>query len=499
MLFTALLVSALAAPAHAAPVFVKEGGIRLSSAALQGGTVAQIPTMVGPHFYYIHGGTAVYSAAAAAGGQSFTEDPGVRLSTVTQPQLAISSVTGLSVLQLTGGGYRMLYSAISTNPAGNFLYSICSATSADGLAWANDIGTRVSVNGGAAFVGYPSLIRLGTGQWRLYYTANIDGSTITANRRLFTALSSDQGLNFAAGTQLSISNGQVGEVAAIQRTDGRIRLFYTAPLTGQTTNSTILSALATTTDVDGSLFARESALPPRLSTDSAAGFLSNPYVLRSTETWRWKLYYNYTPFAAGVSTADVFSASAFAPDPVSMSPSSVFRTNGAVTFTVSGENFSGGGMGFVLSHGGVNVPGTPVSATDDQTVSVSFDMTNRELGFWDLTVTNANGIAGTLASALKVDFAGGTVRMTDNLIRPRDGTRTKAEVMTFNDGHLTVKVYTLTGGLVATLFDSYAPAGTTTLFWDGKTAGGHTVASGLYLLRAVGQKIDSKEKIAVIK
>ena len=71
--------------------------------------------------------------------------------------------------------------------------------------------------------------------------------------------------------------------------------------------------------------------------------------------------------------------------------------------------------------------------------------------------------------------------------------------MTFNDGPLSVKLYTPTGGLVKTLYDSYAPSGTTTLFWDGTTAAGHTVASGLYLLRTVGQKIDSSEKIVVIK
>jgi hypothetical protein len=497
MLLTALLVSALAAPASAAPAFVKEGGIRISSAVLQGGTVNQIPTMVGPHFYYVRNGTAVFSGAAAAGGQSFTEEPGVRLSTVTLPQLAISSVTGLSVLALNGGGFRMLYAAISTNAAGDFRYSIHSATSADAMSWANDTGTRISVNGGAAFVGHPSLVKLGTGRWRLYYTANIDGSTTTANRRLFTALSADQGRNFTGEAQLSISNGPVGEVAAIQRTDGRIRLFYTAPLTGETTNSTILSALTTAADTDGSAFSKETGV--RLATNPAAGFLSSPYVLRSTETWRWKLYYNYTPFAAAVSTAEVFSASAFAPDPTSISPETVFRTSGAQTFTVKGESFSGGGMGFVLSHGAVNVPGALVSITDDQTASVAFDLTNQDLGFWDLTVTNANGAVGTLSNALKVDFAGGTVLMTDNLLRPRDGTRTRADVMTFNDGHLTVKIYTPSGGLVTTLFDSYAPAGTTTLFWDGKTASGHVVASGLYVLRAVGQKIDSREKIVVIK
>ena len=104
-----------------------------------------------------------------------------------------------------------------------------------------------------------------------------------------------------------------------------------------------------------------------------------------------------------------------------------------------------------------------------------------------------------MANALKVDFSPGTVRLTDNLIRPRNGTQTKIDAMTFNAGHLAVKLYTLNGGLVKTLYDDYAPEGTTTLFWDGRTGLGHTVASGVYLLRTVGQKISTSDKIVVIK
>jgi hypothetical protein len=179
----------------------------------------------------------------------------------------------------------------------------------------------------------------------------------------------------------------------------------------------------------------------------------------------------------------------------------VLRTAGATAFTVTGDNFSSGAVPtLLLSQGVTNIaPTGVVTRTDDQTLSVSFTLTGQPLGLWDLKATNDNGYTGTLTNALKVDFAPGTVRLTDNLMRPRNGTQTRIDVMTFNAGHLAVKLYTLNGGLVKTLWDDSAPEGTTTLFWDGKTGLGRTVASGVYLLRTVGQKVSSSEKIVVIK
>jgi hypothetical protein len=492
MIKTAFLTLCLSATAHAAPIFVEEVGVRLSSAVLQGATAGQISGSA--HFYYLRGSSAVFSATTPDSGQSFIADAGVRLSTMTQPVLAISSITGLCVLPLSGGGWRMLYSAISTNSAGASIYGIYSATSTDGLAWANDTGTRLS--GGTGFVGSPSLVNLGANQWRLYYTANNDGTTVRANRRLFTALSSDQGRDFGSSVTIAGFNSQVGEVAAIARTDGRVRLFYTAPLTGSTTNSTIISALSS--DANGTSFAAEGA--SGVSTTAASGFLSSPFVLRSTETWRWKLYYDYTPFPVAVSSANVFSATVFAPDPGFLSPSTVLNS-GASGLTINGEIFQGPTPPptLQLSQGNVNVSGTNVGCTNDQTLTATFNMTGQAIGYWNLTVVNANGTSAILPNALNVTFPNGSVTLTDNLLRPRNGTKTKIVIETFNPGPLAVKIYTTTGGLVNTLFDSYAPMGVTTLLWDGTTAAGHTVASGVYLLETVGQKLTSGEKIVVIK
>ncbi|MBI5241667.1 MAG: hypothetical protein HY926_14435 [Elusimicrobia bacterium] len=505
MLRTGFLLLFWTAQAHAAPALVKEPGVRLSSAVV-GGAVNAPPDAnnpmkivnAGTRFYYIRGSTAVYSALTNDGGQTFVDDAGIRLSSATPPLLHISSITGLSILPLTpvpGGGYRMVYTAVSTSAAGD-VYDVCSATSADGLAWANDTGTRIS--GGGNFLGSPSLVKLGTGEWRLYYIQNTGAATL-ANRRIHSALSSDQGRNFPTKGQLAFSAGQAGDVAATKLTNGRIRLYYTAPLSGETTNSTLVSALSQAGDAGGTLFDAEAGV--RLATDSASGFLSAPFVIRSTDSWRWKLYYNYAPFATAVSTAEVFSASAYAPAPSAMSPSTVLRTAGSTAFTVTGDGFSQTAVPVLTLNQGGTVIASDAAATrtDDQTLSVNFTLTGRALGSWDLKAVNDNGYSGTLSGALYLDFAPGTVRMTDNLMRPSLGTQARIDVMTFSAGPLSVKLYTLDGGLVKTLYDGPAPEGTTTLFWDGKTGGGRTVASGVYLLRAVGMKLMTSEKIVVIK
>ena len=37
------------------------------------------------------------------------------------------------------------------------------------------------------------------------------------------------------------------------------------------------------------------------------------------------------------------------------------------------------------------------------------------------------------------------------------------------------------------------------MFWDGKTASGATAASGVYLLKATGFKLNTMQKIVLIK
>jgi flagellar hook assembly protein FlgD len=66
-------------------------------------------------------------------------------------------------------------------------------------------------------------------------------------------------------------------------------------------------------------------------------------------------------------------------------------------------------------------------------------------------------------------------------------------------GHVTVKLYTVTGRLVATMFDGDVGAGKGSVDWSGRNMTGNVVASGVYVVRAVGPGLDATEKIAVVK
>ena len=467
-------------PGWAAPSFVPEGGLRLSSAAIQAAT-GSYPSL---RVYYIRNNSQVFSAITSDG-SDFVQDAGVRLSSQTAPALdiAVSSITGLSILPLNAGGFRMLYSVIGSTGA----FRIYSATSADGLAWANATGTAVNVDNGQTFAQFPSLTELSSGDWRLYYIQNSTFGDQAANHQVFSALSANEGLNFSTGS--AVVAAQAGQAAATLLTNNKVRVLYTAPLSGDTTNTTVLSALST--NINGSVFTLESGT--RYSTPPALGALSLPCVTRSTDSFRWRLYYGVTP------SSDVFSAVTDAPDPQNLAPSAAFTNGGVIAFTILGEIFSAGPGALLRQAGQSDITGTSVSRSDDQTITVNFDVRGKFPGFWDLVVTNASGTSGTLRNALFLDYQAGDLTLLDNLIRPREGTRTKANVSISIAGRVTLEVFTITGEPIGTLLDSELPAGAYSVFWDGKTASGYAAASGLYVLRAKGPKLDATRKIVVIK
>jgi hypothetical protein len=176
----------------------------------------------------------------------------------------------------------------------------------------------------------------------------------------------------------------------------------------------------------------------------------------------------------------------------------VFKSDPPVQFLLKGEVFDPL-MTAKLTAGAGLIAGAGAVHTDDQTFSATFNTQGQALGFWDTTVTNPNGLASTLVGSVLIDFQGGSVTMLDNLIRPLQGGKTKVTVTVYDGGTITVKLYTLSGRSVSTLVDSTLPAGTYTYQWDGTASSGQRVASGVYLVRVKGPKLDTTNKIVVIK
>lgn len=475
LLGTALLLAAGAA--GAVPAFDKEDPVLLSSAAPQAFT-GDYPAL---RMYFLRrsSGTEI-GTALSADGVSWTEDaPAGRLSTTTLPSVSASSITGCGVLALSGGGFRMAYSILSATGA----YRVHTATSADGLAWANE--ARPAVDNAATPLSSPKLAKLGDGSWRLYFLSG-------ASSQVFTARSTDEGVTWGAPS-LALSTSAL-QLAPSVLTDGKVRLYLALPLAGVSSGAVVASALSS--DSAGSSFSMESGL--RLSTSASSGTLSDPVPVRSTDSFRWRLYYSfYEP--GNLSTGAVHSALTGAPAPASMTPSVVENITAVVSFTILGDVFSLAPTAVLSLAGQPDI--TPVSVTraDDQTINASFNVLGREPGLWSLTVTNADGTPATRANALKIDFPGGSLSTVGNLLRPRTGATTAITATIFNPGRVTLRVYTMDGRLVRTLHDADHAAGTVAAAWDGRDASGVPVASGLYVLHARGPKLDVKGKIVVIR
>lgn len=490
----ALLLLLLAAPAAAVPTFVKEDAIKVTSATFHAMTGNYTDGGGGARFFYVRASSEVYSARTADG-LAFTEEAGIRLSSGTAPALdiAISSITGLSVLPLDAGGFRMAYSVLGST--GDFrIYTASSSAVEAGLTWTNETGTVL--NAGTVGLKSPALVELQSGDWRLYWTQDVNGGNDPADYRIFSALSSNEGRNFGAAAQV-LAGQEAREVAAVRLTNNRVRLYYTAPVVAQTTATTILSALST--DALGTSFTAETGV--RLSTTAPDG-VSQPFVVRSTEaapSYSWRLYYTYDQAVPTTASETVHGALTHAPDPQTLSPSSVIADKGPFNFSVTGEIIEVGVTAQLTQSGQTPIAGTGLARTDDQTLTVDFNTVGQPTGLWNLVLTNATGQTGTLNNAVLLDFSGGSVSIADNLMRPRLGDRARVTVNIFQPGVISLKILTLTGEPVATLYEGNVSAGATTFLWDARNSAGRTVASGVYLLKATGPKLNMIDKIVVLK
>lgn len=478
--WAALCLAGAAARAGAVVPFTFEGQAVVSSFTAH----SVVPdSSVGWRMYLSSGGFHIVSAASPDQ-DVWTLEAGVRLSTSATPALDSSSITACAVVASTqaGEGFRMFYVAISS--AGH--YHVLSATSADGLTWAKEPGVRLSHAG--RFLDSPALLQESGSLLRMYYVADAAGAGSPADFRVHGASSSDAGITWGLDGQLL--SGAAYQVAVTTLADGRTRLYYSAPLTGETTASQVLSAESS----NGTSFSLEDGV--RLSTPVAAASLTYPVVVRSTEGFRWRMF--ATLQTAGPGPLLVSRALTLNPVPRVMDPDTVLNAGTAVSFTLTGEVF-GPNPSVTFSLGSDSIVATGVTRVDEDTITGTLNPFQRPLGHWNATVTNQDSYSGALARAFLLTFPDGSVSVLDNLFRPLKGGSAQVTVETFNPGRVTAKLYTSNGGLVSTLLDQELPAGTHTVAWDGRTSAGNTVASGVYILSVRGPKIETTRKIVVIK
>jgi Zn-dependent metalloprotease len=87
----------------------------------------------------------------------------------------------------------------------------------------------------------------------------------------------------------------------------------------------------------------------------------------------------------------------------------------------------------------------------------------------------------------------------NNIFNPMTGGKATVRYATDGPGRLTVKLYTVTGELVSTLYDGPVSGGKGSLDWSGRNMRGSVVASGVYVVRAVGPGLNKTQKIVIVK
>ncbi len=114
---------------------------------------------------------------------------------------------------------------------------------------------------------------------------------------------------------------------------------------------------------------------------------------------------------------------------------------------------------------------------------------------------NVYGSTSSLGLSNPLNLTAQTAELTayNNVFNPARGEKATVKYATLTPGRVVIKLFTVTGIYVATLFDAETGAGRGSMDWDGRNLKGSVVASGIYLLRIDAPGIHKTKKIAIIK
>ncbi|MCX5794045.1 MAG: PepSY domain-containing protein [Elusimicrobia bacterium] len=105
-----------------------------------------------------------------------------------------------------------------------------------------------------------------------------------------------------------------------------------------------------------------------------------------------------------------------------------------------------------------------------------------------------------LSNAINLTSDGGAqLTAYNNIFNPLRGEKATVKYEVQTAGRVTIKLYTLNGTLVGTLFDGDVPAGKGSVDWFGNNGAGNRVASGVYLVHMSGPGGSKTQKIVVVK
>ncbi|MBI5245021.1 MAG: hypothetical protein HY922_15260 [Elusimicrobia bacterium] len=104
-----------------------------------------------------------------------------------------------------------------------------------------------------------------------------------------------------------------------------------------------------------------------------------------------------------------------------------------------------------------------------------------------------------LSNPISLSTTQSELKAFNNIFNPARGEKTTVRYDVQGSGHLTIRLYTLNGTLVTTLYDGDVTPGKGSVDWSGQNISGSRVASGVYIVHMAGPGISKSQKIVVVK
>ena len=206
-----------------------------------------------------------------------------------------------------------------------------------------------------------------------------------------------------------------------------------------------------------------------------------------------------------------FRITALAPVVTAITPNKGDNT-GTVNITNLAGNYFRAGAAVKLSKSGENdIIADNVTVESDTKITCSFDLTQKTVGFWDVTVTNTDSQFGTLLNGFEIQSPSFKVTVPviseKNPFDPGTGP-TNLKYTLSQDHEIMIFIFDIRGQkiwqYVAAAGAVGGKAGVNEVPWDGMTAFRSSASNGVYLVRVVAKvggslKVVSSTKIALIR
>jgi hypothetical protein len=240
------------------------------------------------------------------------------------------------------------------------------------------------------------------------------------------------------------------------------------------------------------------------------GKITCAFDLTGAAAGAWDVVVTNPDGRAGTLSA-AFTIGYAAPTVVSITPAKANNDATVEIADLAGTGFRAGATVKLSKQSESDITADNVVVVSSSRISCRFNVVNKTVGLWDVTVANADGLSATLPLGFKIEAPTvqivGQLRSSLNPYNPASG-GTSIDFTLSKDTNITVSIFNIRGEKVWERFypagQTGATAGQNSIPWDGMTDFRSRVSFGVYIV-VVTSKADgsvkelARTKIAVVK